>query len=106
MWMLLSHRAVPANKYIIEWGDETSDETDYYTDSTLIEVYHTYGEEGEYIIKAKAEDEKGLQSQESTFTVKITITRSRTIYNPLYLHLIKRLSNLLPILKILLSLFK
>jgi len=88
-------------KYIIEWGDETSDETDYYQDNTLVEVSHTYEEEGDYTIKAKAVDEKGLESQESTFSVKIQ--KSRTVYHLLLLRIFERFANLFPILEKLLS---
>ena len=87
-------------KYIIDWGDETSDETDYNPDSTLVEVHHTYEEEGDYTITAKAEDEKGLESQESTFSVKIQV--SRTVYRPFLLRLLERF----PLLGILLDLIR
>jgi len=63
-------------KYNIDWGDETSSETDYSPDCTPVKVCHTYEEDGEYIITATAEDEKGLVSDESTVTV--TIPRTRT----------------------------
>jgi hypothetical protein len=58
-------------KYIIDWGDGTGEETDYYPDGIAVEVCHIYHEEGEYTIKAKAEDGKGLASEDSTFTVTI-----------------------------------
>lgn len=86
-------------KYLIDWGDETSEETDYHPDSTPVEVYHTYEKEGDYIIKAKAEDEKGLVSDESTFTVKITISRIRTVNSPLLLWLLERFPMLEVILR-------
>ncbi len=89
-------------KYIIEWGDGANEETDYYPEGMTVDLHHTYEEEGEYIIKAKAEDEKGLVSVESTFTVKIQI--SRTVYHPLLLRFIERFSNLFPILERLLNL--
>ncbi len=91
-------------KYIIEWGDGTDEETDYYQESIAVDAYHTYEEQGEYTIKAKAEDEKGLVSVESTFTVKIQT--SRTVYHPLLLRLFERFSNLFPILERLLLLIK
>ena len=91
-------------KYIIDWGDGSGDETDFYQDSTTVGVYHTYKEEGDYTIKAKAEDEKGLLSEESTFVVTITISRSSTVKSPLLLRLFDRFPNLFPILKYILGL--
>ena len=53
-------------------------------------------------IKAKAEDEKGLVGEESTF--EVTIKRARTVYHPLLLRLFERFPNAFPILRNLLGL--
>ena len=87
-------------RYIIEWGDGDSYETDYYQEGVVIEASHTYEEQGEYTIKAKAEDEKGLVGEESTF--EVTIRRTRTVYHPLLL----RLFELFPMLERLLDLIR
>jgi len=86
-------------KYIIDWGDENSEETDYYPSCTPAEACHTYDEEGTYIIKAMAEDIKEARSDESTFEVEIPRTRA-TYYTLFYwllerFPLLERLLNLL-----------
>lgn len=80
-------------KYIIRWGDGTSEETDYYPENTPVEVCHTY-EKGDYIIEASSEDQKGLISEKSTFKVKITTPRLRTVYHPVLLRLIEHFPNM------------
>jgi hypothetical protein len=65
-------------KYIIDWGDGNTFETDYYPDGLVAEASHSYNSQGTYTIVAKAEDEKGLVSEESTFQVKIKKTKSYT----------------------------
>jgi len=85
-------------KYIIDWGDDSSDETDYYPPKTAVELSHTYQEQGEYTIKARAEDERGALSEENTFTIKIQ--KSRTVCHRLLLRLFERF----PILEKLLNL--
>ncbi|UCF49714.1 MAG: hypothetical protein JSU91_08195, partial [Thermoplasmatales archaeon] len=85
-------------KYIIDWGDGTSEETDYKIPCTPIEVGHTYVEEGKYVITATAEDETGSVSDESTFVVSIPRTR---LVNQL---LIMRLLACFPMLERLLGL--
>ncbi len=77
-------------KYIIDWGDENSSETGFNSPCTPVEVCHTYEEEGEYVITATAEDEKGLVSEESTFSIKVTTPRSRTVYHQLLLRFFER----------------
>ena len=63
-------------KYIIDWGDGNSEETDYYPSCSPIEGCHTYAEEGTFIITATAEDLKGDRSDESTFEVEIPRIRA------------------------------
>ena len=89
-------------KYIIQWGDDTSNETDYNPSGEAIEVCHTYKAQEEYIISAYAEDETGLPSGSSTFTV--TIPRSKTVYHPLLLRLFERFPNAFLLLRYLLRL--
>jgi len=79
-------------KYIIKWGDGTSDETDFYSDSQPVEICHIYGKEGDYIIEASSEDQKGLASGKNT--LKVTIPRFRTVvYHPLLLCLFESFPN-------------
>ncbi len=83
-------------KYIIEWGDGNSTETDY--SPIAVEAYHTYEELGEYTIKTRAQDEKGLLSENSTFELKIQNAK------PKYHLFILRLFERFPLLERLLSL--
>jgi len=87
-------------KYIIDWGDSNTEETDYYLEGEAVEACHSYDELGDYTIKIKAEDEKGLQGLENTFTIKIQ--KSRNVHHPLLL----RLSERFPILGRLIFLYK
>ncbi len=75
-------------KYIIEWGDGNSEETEYYLACTPVEECHTYEEQGTYTITATAEDEKGAKSGESTFDV--IIPRNRAAFNSLFLWFLER----------------
>ncbi|UCF49357.1 MAG: hypothetical protein JSU91_06300, partial [Thermoplasmatales archaeon] len=84
-------------KYIIDWGDGNTEETDYYQSCTPVEVCHTYAEEGTYIIKARAEDTKEAQSDESTFDVKIP--RTRLVLHQILFKFYDRLFNMFPIIR-------
>lgn len=75
-------------KYIIDWGDGNSLETDYYPEGKAVEASHTYEEQGGYTITVKAEDEKGVESEESTF--ELVIETTRTVYHKLLLRLFER----------------
>lgn len=88
-------------KYIIEWGDGKSTETDYST--VAVEAYHTYEERGEYTIKAKAIDTHGAESDWSDpFTVSIKKSKNKAINTP-FLQFIKNYQNLLSIFQRLLQ---
>jgi hypothetical protein len=88
-------------KYIIEWGDGKSTETDYST--IAVEAYHTYEERGGYTIKAKAIDTHGAESDWSDpFTVSIKKSKNKAINTP-FLQFIKNYQNLLSIFQRLLQ---
>jgi len=86
-------------KYIIDWGDGNNEETDYHKEGEAVEACHTYNDLGDYTIIIKAEDEKGLQGLEGTFTIKIQ--NSRSVYHKLLLRLFDRFPNAFPILRLL-----
>jgi len=77
-------------KYIIDWGDQSSNETTFSEPCTPVKVCHTYDEKGTYIITASAEDENGETSTESTLEVKIPRQRSRFTFHPLILKFFER----------------
>ncbi len=84
-------------KYLINWGDNTTNETDFHASGTEVIVKHTYSEDGTYNITAIAEDINGAQGPEGTLTVEIP--RNRAVYHPLLLQLFKRFTKLFPILR-------
>jgi len=88
-------------KYIIDWGDGNSDETDYYPEGEAVEECHTYDDLGNYTITIKAVDEKGLEGLEGTFEIKIQ--NSRSVHQKLLLRLFERFPNAFPILRQLLG---
>lgn len=59
--------------YIIDWGDETTTETDYYTSGQQVVVSHIWNEPGEFEIKAKAMDIYNGDSEWSSWEFSIPI---------------------------------
>jgi hypothetical protein len=84
-------------RYHIDWGDGSTETTDWYPACTPVNVCHTYTARGTYVISAYAEDETGLISATATFTV--VIPRSKALDNPLVQQLLGRLFNAFPMLK-------
>jgi len=58
-------------KYYIDWGDGNTDETGFYTHNTPIERSHSWAVEGEYDIKARAEDTTGRIGEWSIYPIRI-----------------------------------
>jgi len=56
-------------RFIIDWGDSTTYTTTYTTSGTDLTITNTWIESGNFIIKAKAEDELGLIGPETTKTI-------------------------------------
>ncbi len=72
-------------RYHIDWGDDTSDITDFNPSGIDVIVKHTWSEKGTYIVTVKAEDVNGLFGPEATRP--ITIPRNKAIvfkYNSFY----------------------
>jgi hypothetical protein len=89
-------------RYIIDWGDDTYDTTDYAASGTDVIVSHTWTKSGIFTIKAKAEDEFGQIGPETTKLV--TMPRDKATNNVLFWRLLERFPNALPILRHLLGL--
>jgi len=86
-------------EYIVEWGDETGETiTGPFASGTEATASHTWSEQGDYVITAKAKDVYGLVGPEGTLTV--TMPRTRATYNSLFLQFLERF----PILRHLLRL--
>ena len=90
-------------RYNIDWGDGNTDLTLYYEPCTPKQVCHTYEKKGTYIIKATAEDEKGLFSGESTF--EVMVPRTRAVYNTFLLRLFEKIFENNILVKYLLQIF-
>jgi hypothetical protein len=65
-----------AVSYIIDWGDNTTTETELCAINVECMVTHNYSAKKTYIIKAKAVDFYGNESDVTEFTVKIPRTRT------------------------------
>lgn len=89
--------------YYIDWDDGTnSDWLGPYTEGEEIAVNHTWTSKGTYIVKAKAKDPSGSESQWRKLTV--TMPRNRPITSP-FLNFLHHYSNLFPLLRLLLQRF-
>ena len=90
-------------KYFIDWGDETSNETDCNPSCTPVEVCHTYPKgQGKYTIKAYAQEcPDGEVSDVSEF--EVSIPRARSVHNQLILRFFERFPNTFTIIRALLG---
>jgi len=84
-------------KYLIDWGDTSTEETGYEASGVSVVVSHTWAEKGTYIITAKAQDINGLTGPEGTLTVTVPVNQpsnqqsSQQSTNPLFLKILVRL---------------
>jgi len=70
--------------YYIDWGDnETEDWLGPYESGQSIDVAHTWDEEGFFVIKAKAKDINGAESDWATLEVEMPKIKTQTMYNDL-----------------------
>ncbi len=83
-------------KYIIDWGDNTTDTTELYDSGVVVTVSHTWSEKGDYIIKAKAVDEHDGESDWGT--LEVTMPRNKILTNP-FLQLLEWFMNRFPLLE-------
>jgi len=63
--------------FFIDWGDLSTNYTNFVSSGESVKVSHTWLDEGEYEIKVKAIDENGLESEPAYFEVKISKGRFR-----------------------------
>jgi len=86
-------------KYIIDWGDNTTETTALNPSGADMIVPHTWSEKSDYTIKVHAQDANGLNGPESTKT--ITMPKNRAItWNYLLMKVLERF----PLLKKILNL--
>ena len=62
-------------KYLINWGDDNTEETDFYPSGKEIELSHTFLKTSIYLISAKAEDIHEMQSDVGMIPVRISQSR-------------------------------
>ena len=75
--------------FFVNWGDNTSTYwTGYITSGAEVTLAHTWSELGTYIIKAKAKDIYGAESQWAT--LQVTIPRNKITTYPLLLRFLER----------------
>ena len=79
--------------YFIDWGDNDTEWTEFSDSGEEITLKHSWIEEGEYIIKAKAKDINDAESDLSEFEIEIPRTRAS------YYHCFEWLLERFPILE-------
>jgi len=84
--------------YIMDWGDETNSSCGPYASGEIITVTHTWSKKGTYVIRCKARDMNGAESEWGTLQIKIPTIVSST----LFLKFFGRFPCLFPILRYLL----
>ncbi len=77
--------------YIIDWGDDNTEWTEYGDSGIEFTLKHTWNENGEYTIKAKAIDFNGAESDWGEHTV--TMPKNKFLMNTLIQSLIERFPN-------------
>jgi hypothetical protein len=68
--------------YFIDWGDGKITETKNFWSGKVVTLNHTWNEKGAYLIKGKAIDEYGLESNWSEF--EIIIPRYKATFNNIF----------------------
>ena len=66
-------------KYHVDWGEGTTDVTSFYPSGADGSASFTYPIAGTYVIKVKAEDEFGADSDWGEFTIEIEKSRTKNI---------------------------
>jgi hypothetical protein len=89
--------------YSIDWGDDTGIlYVGPYDSAQVFTLNHTWIETGTYVIKAKAKDIFGAESNWAN--LEIVITKSKSVSNSFTMKLLERFPNIIQIVKVLLKL--
>ncbi len=89
-------------RFLVDWGDGSSDTTDYVASGADQTASHAWGSEATYTITATAQDSAGNLGASTTFTV--TIPRNKDIHTHPFLRFLQNHPNIFPILRTLLGL--
>jgi len=100
---MINNTGVKDLYYCIDWGDGSEEEwIGVYSPGEMATAEHTWTEQGTYDVKAKAMDACGSQSDWSTIT--ISMPKSKTYVNGLFLRFLQDHPCMFPILRQLLGL--
>jgi hypothetical protein len=75
-------------KYFIDWGDDNTEETDFYPSGQEIELSHSFLNTSVYLISAKAIDILGMEGDWGTISVRIS--QSRQLINLIFSQFLER----------------
>jgi len=85
--------------FYVDWGDDNFTEWEGpYHSGFEAGITHTWSEEGTYIIRAKAMDELGDESDWATLEIAMPVNQQITIYS-LFQRILERFPNAFPILR-------
>jgi len=87
-------------RYLIDWGDNTSNTTGYNPSSKDVKVKHMWSNDGTYNISVKAQDIYGLEGPEGTLTVTMPSNKPLNFNLNLLERLLGRFSNSFPIIRL------
>jgi hypothetical protein len=76
-------------KYYIDWGDDTEDETGYYQSGEIVTISHIYREINTYLLRAKAIDVYGYESEWSYNEIPINEDDCKICQSVSKKHLVK-----------------
>ena len=85
-------------EYIVDWGDDTGEEiiTGPFASGVEATASHTWEEQGEYTITAKAKDINGLIGPEGTLPITMPVNQPNSHQStfPLFFQILQRLMNI------------
>ena len=85
--------------FYVDWGDDNFTEWEGpYHSGDEAGITHTWPEEGTYIIRAKAMDELGDESDWATLEIAMPVNQQITTYS-LFQRILERFPNAFPILR-------
>jgi len=85
--------------YFVDWGDNITEWTEYGDSGTEIILKHTWIEQGDYVIQAKASDINGAESDLVTFDISIPRNKVSIFEFNLLNWFLERFSKAFPILQ-------
>jgi hypothetical protein len=85
-------------QYQIDWGDNTTQTTAFYTSGEDVNLTHIWGIKGTYSIKAKAIDEFGAESGWAILSVTMPCSYHMALM-PFWMRLFERFPNAFPLLR-------